>query len=105
MWSSTLAAVFAQTCKVYVQVVAAKMQQITMTEFLPALGITESNLHSATDPPYDSEFVSVEFATAAFRFGHDLVPDSIGPDFKTVEIFNGEVSCQIVQGPFVRLAL
>lgn len=61
-----------------------------MTEFFPALGITEEALRSAPLPPQSSKFVSVEFATAAFRFGHDLVPDHIG-DFKTVDIFNGQV--------------
>ena len=72
------------------QVVEAKLQQITMTEFLPALGITEADLKSAPSQPHSSEFVSVEFATAVFRFGHDLVPDDIG-DFKTADIFNGQV--------------
>lgn len=76
----------------HVQVVEAKLQQITMTEFLPALGITESDLRNAPAQPNgtSSEFVTVEFATAAFRFGHDLVPDMIG-QFKTADIFNGQV--------------
>lgn len=75
------------------QVVVAKMQQITMTEFLPALGITEADLRSAPCPQRsvaDSKFVTVEFATSAYRFGHDLVPDNIGK-FRTADIFNGEV--------------
>ena len=68
----------------------AKLQQITMTEFLPALGITKSDLQNAPSQPQSSKFVSVEFATAAFRFGHDLVPDYIG-GFPTADIFNGQV--------------
>jgi hypothetical protein len=71
------------------QVVAAKMQQITMHEFLPALGITEADLAAAPIKKKDM-FVSVEFATAAYRFRHDLVPDRMGL-WRTRDIFTGEV--------------
>lgn len=91
VWCSLRAEAWQQlTGGARVQVVEAKLQQITMTEFLPALGITEVDLKSAPSQPHSSEFVSVEFATAVFRFGHDLVPDHIG-DFKTADIFNGQV--------------
>eukprot|EP00892_Ulva_mutabilis_P011638 jgi/Ulvmu1/8847/UM049_0029.1 len=68
-------------------VVIGKMQQITVKEWLPLLGIdglqTARPLRSGLGPD-----ISVEFSTAAYRFGHDMVPDTLGP-VRTVDLFNG----------------
>lgn len=70
------------------QVVSAKMQQITLREFLPMLGITEDAVRTAT-PMTNSAAISIEFAMSGYRFGHDLVPDKMG-SLNTVNLFNGE---------------
>lgn len=74
-----------------VQVVIAKMQDITVREWLPLLGISEADLRSAaplSDKVHNSAAISVEFSTAAYRFGHDMVPDTMGPK-ATVDLFDG----------------
>ena len=69
-------------------IVGAEIQHITYTEFLPIL------LGPHALPPYRGfrdevdPTVSNEFATAAFRFGHSLLPATIrrvGADGKTAE--------------------
>lgn len=66
---------------------SAKIQQITLREFLPVLGISEDAVRSAT-PKSTSPEISVEFAAAAYRFGHDMVPSKIG-SLDAVTLFNG----------------
>ena len=78
-----------------VQVVSAKMQQITLREFLPILGISEASVRSAT-PMTNSPQVSVEFAMAGYRFGHDLVPKRMG-SLDAVQLFNGKKFFGIAQ--------
>jgi hypothetical protein len=70
-----------------VQIVTAKFQQITVKQFLPALGITESALRSF-QPAIDLIDVSVEFQIA-YRFGHDMIPQSVGR-FSTPGLFGSE---------------
>lgn len=71
-------------------VVIAKIQDITVREWLPLLGISEHDLRTATPHSNagDKPDLSVEFSTAAYRFGHDMVPHTIGPHL-TVELFDG----------------
>lgn len=69
------------------QIVIAKLQQITIKHFLPSLGITENVLRSHV-PKHDRATVAVEFFLA-YRFGHDLVPDQIG-SFDMISIFSSE---------------
>eukprot|EP00892_Ulva_mutabilis_P000383 jgi/Ulvmu1/10345/UM061_0028.1 len=70
------------------KVVGAKVQEITMREFLPALGLTHMDVRQTPKKRFGSE-ITVEFATAAYRMGHDFVPDKIGT-FSTKNIFNGQ---------------
>lgn len=70
------------------KVVGAKIQQITMEEFLPALGISHLDVRKEPSRSFGPE-ITVEFATAAYRLGHDFVPDKIGT-FSTKNIFNGQ---------------
>ena len=72
-------------------IVSAEIQQITYSEFLPIL------LGPHALPPYKGfkedvdPTISNEFATAAFRFGHSLLPATIrrvGADGKTAESGN-----------------
>lgn len=74
-------------------IVGAEIQHITYTEFLPIL------LGPRALPPYKGfreevdPTVSNQFATAAFRFGHSLLPATIrrvGADGKTAE--SGDLS-------------
>jgi hypothetical protein len=72
----------------WVQVLSAKMQQITLREWIPVLGISEAAVRGAK-PKHSGPDISVEFATAAYRFGHDLVPDFMGK-ISTVSLFNAQ---------------
>jgi len=71
--------------------VISKIQRITIKEYLPALGISEEEMSQMIKPSaLDwTDAVSVEFAAAAYRFGHDMVPDNMG-SIKTVDLFGGE---------------
>lgn len=61
------------------QVVIAKMQHICYSEWLPAiLGSQVGLLNTAVPQSLDTR-MSMEFSVAAFRFGHSLIPDPIGP--------------------------
>ena len=75
--------------------VSAKMQQITLREFLPILGISEASVRAAK-PMTSGPQVSVEFAMAGYRFGHDLVPRRMG-SLDAVELFNGNKFYGITQ--------
>lgn len=67
-------------------VVIAKIQHITYTEWLPA--ILGAHLGSELAEKAPGATLTVEFATAAFRFGHSMVPDQIGPFSLTDMFFN-----------------
>ena len=67
--------------------VIGKIQQITVNEFLPALGISKSDVQNF-DSKTGSKDIAVEFMIA-YRFGHDIILNDIGT-FKTQKIFDGE---------------
>eukprot|EP00892_Ulva_mutabilis_P000477 jgi/Ulvmu1/1042/UM104_0028.1 len=68
-------------------VIIAKFQQVVITEFLPALGITEADLRGATRL-INFPDVSVEFSIA-YRLGHDLIPNTVG-GISIADTFNAE---------------
>ena len=68
-------------------VIIAKFQQVVLTEFLPALGITQSDLEGA-DRLINGPDVSVEFSIA-YRLGHDLIANSVGT-IDIADAFNAE---------------
>lgn len=87
-------------------VVVAKMQQITVNGFLPALGITQPDLEASQEGVAGSRFfqrfgakgrgkrnprknVSLEFSMA-YRLGHTMIPDVMG-DINIVDLFDGQV--------------
>jgi hypothetical protein len=74
-------------CKL-LQIVIAKLQRIAFNHFLPTLGVTEASVKRA-EPLVATPDISTEFATAAYRFGHDFIPDKLG-SFATVDLFDGE---------------
>eukprot|EP00892_Ulva_mutabilis_P005677 jgi/Ulvmu1/3481/UM160_0003.1 len=57
-------------------VIIAKFQQVVLTEFLPALGITQEDVETATRKVTRPD-VSVEFSIA-YRLGHDLIGNNVG---------------------------
>ena len=69
-------------------VVIAKFQQVMITEFLPALGITLGDLEDAK-PMFDGNGVSMEFSIA-YRLGHDLIGNDIG-GIEVRDAFRSEV--------------
>lgn len=58
------------------QIVEAEIQQITYDEWLPHLVGDAVGEDTGFDPALDGQ-ISVEFATAGFRFGHTMVSSSI----------------------------
>ena len=69
-------------------VVIAKFQQVMLTEFLPALGITLGDLED-TKPILNGNGVSMEFSIA-YRLGHDLIGNDVG-GIDIREAFGAEV--------------
>ena len=63
------------SCDGRMQIVIAKYQLITLTRFLPALGISASDVRDHS-PTFDSPAILMEF-DISYRFGHDMIPDSI----------------------------
>lgn len=61
------------------QIVIAKIQHITYTQWLPAMLGTQFSLLDTAQPKRADTRISVEFSTAGFRFGHTMVPSTIGP--------------------------
>lgn len=61
------------------QIVIAKMQHITYTQWLPAILGSQTSLLDTVQPKRADTRISVEFSTAGFRFGHTMVPETIGP--------------------------
>eukprot|EP00892_Ulva_mutabilis_P004587 jgi/Ulvmu1/24/UM001_0025.1 len=68
-------------------VLVAKFQQVVLTEFLPALGITQKDLEDA-ESKTRLKGVSVEFSIA-YRLGHDIIPNAVG-DISIADAFNSE---------------
>ena len=68
-------------------VVKAKFQQVVLTEFLPALGISQADLEAA-DRLINTPDVSVEFSIA-YRLGHDLIGNTVG-GIEIASTFNAE---------------
>ena len=60
-------------------IVVAEVQHITYNEYLPVVLGTEvaASLASLTYSPSVSAAISNEFASAAFRFGHSMVPNTV----------------------------
>ncbi|MEY1555356.1 peroxidase family protein [Yoonia sp. R2331] len=58
------------------QIVEFELQQITYNEWLPHLAGDTVSDHTGHDPDADGQ-ISVEFSTAAFRFGHTMVSSTI----------------------------
>ena len=69
-------------------VVTAKLHQITVTGFLPALGITQADLEASTGK-IGGSLVSAEFSIA-YRLGHTMIPDNVG-NIDIASLFDGQV--------------
>eukprot|EP00892_Ulva_mutabilis_P005365 jgi/Ulvmu1/31/UM001_0033.1 len=76
-------------------VVTAKWQQVVLTEFLPALGISQADVEQAT--PLDNRpDMSMEFSIA-YRLGHDIIGDFVG-SISIADAFNGEAFFTVQSG-------
>lgn len=73
------------------QVVIAKLQHITYTEWLPA--IFGSQAYLLTSVPLRGEGIrmGMEFSVTAYRFGHSMIPDPIGPFTLPSLFFNAQL--------------
>ena len=83
-------------------VIVGKFQQVMLTEFLPALGITQDDLENA-EAKFDGNGIGMEFSIA-YRVGHDLIGNSVG-NIDVVDAFGAEVllsklhSCTLMNIP------
>eukprot|EP00892_Ulva_mutabilis_P004920 jgi/Ulvmu1/27/UM001_0028.1 len=77
-------------------IVIAKFQQVVLTEFLPALGITQKTLEGA-QRKVNSNGISVEFSIA-YRLGHDLIGNDVG-GIDIAQSFNAETFFLDMTGP------
>eukprot|EP00892_Ulva_mutabilis_P006210 jgi/Ulvmu1/3961/UM180_0001.1 len=68
-------------------VIRAKFQQVVLTEFLPAFGITQTDLEESMRM-LNTPDVSMEFSIA-YRLGHDLIPNTVG-GIDIADTFNSE---------------
>lgn len=73
------------------QIVIAKIQHITYTEWLPALMGSQFQLVSSVPTLGQGTRITMEYATVAFRFGHSMVADPIGPFALPGLFFNPQV--------------
>lgn len=89
------------------QLVIAKIQKITFEEWLPALFGDLVYLLDDSLPSKDQlgASMAVEFTVAAFRFGHTLIPDPIGPFALPTLFFNRQLVKDYGIEPFLRAAL
>jgi len=73
------------------QVVVAKIQRITYEEWLPALFGSQAYLLNSVPIRGDGLRLSLEFGTVAYRFGHSMIPDPIGPFALPSLFFNAQL--------------
>eukprot|EP00892_Ulva_mutabilis_P005792 jgi/Ulvmu1/3585/UM169_0003.1 len=78
-------------------VVIAKLQQVVLTEFLPALGISQAELE-ATERLINTPDTSTEFSMA-YRMGHDLVPNMVGDIYVADTFMPESVFLNVVETP------
>lgn len=89
------------------QLVIAKIQKITYEEWLPALFGDLVTLLDDRLPSKDQHqgHVVAEFSVAAFRFGHTMIPDPIGPFALPTLFFNSQLIKDMGIDPFLFAAL
>lgn len=68
------------------QIVRAKVQHITYNEWLPTLMGSQASLLSSVTPLGTGVRMSMEFSVVAYRFGHSMIPDTVG-DFMLPQLF------------------
>jgi peroxidase len=68
------------------QVVIAKVQHITYTEWLPAIMGSQIGLLESTPIKGDGLRINMEFSVLAYRFGHSMIPDIVA-GFTLPELF------------------
>lgn len=73
------------------QVLIAKMQHITYAEWLPALFGSQAYLLDSVPLRGDGIRMAMEFSVTAYRIGHSLIPDPIGPFALPSLFFNAQL--------------
>lgn len=68
------------------QVVRAKVQHITYSEWLPTLYGSQASLISTVASQGPGVRIGMEFSVSSYRFGHSMIPDQIG-NFTLPELF------------------
>jgi hypothetical protein len=82
----------------------AKIQHIAYTQWLPALFGSQAYLLNTVPLRGDGLRMSLEFGTAAFRFGHSMIPDPIGPFTLPSLFFNAQLLIDNGIEPFLSAA-
>jgi len=89
------------------QLVIAKKQRITYEEWLPALFGSQAWMleNGPAYLPVHRERITAEFAVVAYRFGHSMIPDPIGPFALSTLFFNAQLLVANGIEPYLQAAL
>ena len=86
------------------QIVIAKIQRITYEEWLPALMGSQINIYYTGVNKPIGESISAEFSVVAYRVGHSMIPDHIGPFQLPTLFFNAQLLVQYGIEPMLQAA-
>jgi len=84
------------------QVVIAKIQHITYTEWLPQVLGTQAGLLDTVEMRGTDAQIAMEFGVVGYRTGHSMVPDPVGPFNLPYLFFNRQLVIDLGIEPYLQ---